>query len=436
MRLIAILMICLLLVSTVYAQETPPVPTATTPATRETQILTPDEALVQQVARDSQDARRSMEEAARYAEDASRFLGIFEAISVAIALAAGSLGVLGVTRLFSAQNELVKARERVESELTDLRKRFEVELLQKESSLQEMSTTLLQSLEHQRRATEQSTLALSLLPLGERQYKAQDLQGAADTYARALKLDEDNPLIHYRLGYVFVQSGQLPDAERHLMRALDIDPEFHLAMAALGYVYRRIGDKMKEGLERDEMHNKAESFLIKALRLSPKLVDDDSESWWGSLGGLYRRRGQIDQAIYAYEQAASVTPHSSYPFSNLAMLYMQKQDRDKMLITFRRVERLARGEVQAEVDNYWAYADLLTSRLALGKVEEAEDALTSVFDLASSSSSYALEALIDTLTRLLNALGGAESAPHIAAYITRIKERAELMSGAHIEETA
>jgi len=107
-----------------------------------------------------------------------------------------------------------------------------------------------------------------------------------------------------------------------------------------------------------------------------------------------------------------------------------------MLTTFRRVERLARGEVQAEVDNYWAYADLLTSRLALGKVEEAEDALTSVFDLASSSSSYALEALIDTLTRLLNALGGAESAPHIAAYITRIKERAELMSGAHIEETA
>lgn len=414
MRLIAALIVCLLIASAVSAQETTPVPSST---------LTIDEVRAQQVAQDADDARRSMEEAARYAEDASRFLGIFEAISVAIAIAGGSLGVIGVTRLFSAQSELAKARQRVDAELTDLRNRFQTELTEKENALQAMSTTLLQSLERQRKATEQATLALSLLPLGERQYRAQDLQGAADTYMRALKLDEDNPLIHYRLGYVYVQSGQLSDAERHLQQALSIDPEFHLAMAALGYVYRRIGDKLPEGLERDEMLNKAEAHLIKALRLSPKLVDDDSESWWGSLGGLYRRRGQIDQAIYAYEQAAKVTPHSSYPFSNLAMLYMGRHNREQMLQTFRRVERLARGEVQAEVDNYWAYADLLTSRLALGKIDEADDALTSVFDLASASSPYALEALVDTLTRLLDSLGGPDAAPHIPPYIRRIQQR-------------
>ncbi len=418
MRLIAALIVCLLIASAVSAQETTPTPV---PSARVT--LSPDELLADEIAQNAADARRSMEESARYAEDASRFLGIFEAISVAIAIAGGSLGVIGVTRLFSAQSELAKARQRVDAELTELRTRFQTELTEKEEALQKMSSTLLQSLERQRKATEQATLALSLLPLGERQYRAQDLQGAADTYLRALKLDEDNPLIHYRLGYVYVQSGQLPDAERHLQQALTIDPEFHLAMAALGYVYRRIGDKLPQGLDRDEMLNKAESYLLKALRLSPKLVDDDSESWWGSLGGLYRRRGQIDQAIYAYEQAAKVTPHSSYPFSNLAMLYMGKHNREQMLTTFRRVERLARGEVQAEVDNYWAYADLLTSRLALGKVDDAEDALISVFDLASASSPYALEALVDTLTRLMEALGGPEAAPHIPPYIQRIQER-------------
>lgn len=415
MRVIAALILCLCLAAAAVAQEATPAVQPPTPS--------PDDTLAQQVAENADAARRSMEEAARYAEDASRFLGIFEAISVAITIAVGSLGVIGVTRLFSAQSELVKARQRVDQELGELRQRFESAIAEREASLQEMSTTLLQSLEHQRRATEQSTLALSLLPLGERQYRAQDLQGAADTYARALKLDEDNPLIHYRLGYVYVQSGQLEDAERHLQRALSIDPEFHLAMAALGYVYRRIGDKLPEGIDRDEMLNKAESHLLKALRLSPKLVDDDSESWWGSLGGLYRRRGQMDQAIHAYEQAAKVTPHSSYPFSNLAMLYMQRHSKEQMLNTFRRVERLARGEVQAEVDNYWAYADLLTSRLALGKTEEAEEALISVFDLASSSSPYALEALVDTLTRLLDALGGPHVAPHIPPYIDRIQER-------------
>jgi tetratricopeptide (TPR) repeat protein len=169
------------------------------------------------------------------------------------------------------------------------------------------------------------------------------------------------------------------------------------------------------------MMNRAEQFLLRALRLSPKLVDDDGEAWWGSLGGLYRRRGQIDQAIYAYEQAAKVTPHSSYPFSNLALLYMQKRNRDEMLRTYKRVERLARGEVQAEVDNYWAYADLLTSRLALGKIDEAEDALISVFDIAPPDSSYGLESLADTLTRLIDALGGPQAAPHIPPYVERIR---------------
>jgi tetratricopeptide (TPR) repeat protein len=428
MRLIILVILCLLIASAVSAQET-------TPSPAPTQTLSPEQLFAEQTAQNADDARRSMEEAARYAEDASRFLGIFEAISVAIAFAAGSLGVVGVTRLFSAQNELVKARQRVDEELNELRKRFQSELSEKENALQQMSATLLQSLESQRKATEQATLALSLLPLGERQYRAQDLQGAADTYLRALKLDEDNPLIHYRVGYVYVQSGQLEDAERHLQQALKIDPDFHLAMAALGYVYRRIGDKLPQGIEKDEMLNKAESFLLKALRLSPKLVDDDSESWWGSLGGLYRRRGQIDQAIHAYEQAAKVTPHSSYPFSNLAMLYMQKHSKDQMLNTFRRVERLARGEVQAEVDNYWAYADLLTSRLALGRVEDAEEAMISVFDLASSSSSYALEALVETLTRLMEALGGPEAAPHIPPYIERIQERIGDMTMVRLKST-
>lgn len=369
------------------------------------------------------DAERFMNDAARYAQDASNFLGIFEAISVAIAIVAGGLGAIGVSRLFSAQRELTKARERVEEELAAVRERFESEMARKEHDLQTLSDRLQQTLEQQRRTTEQATLALALLPLGERQYRAQDLKGAADTYLRALALDEDNPLIHYRIGYVYVQSGQLEEAEFHLNRALEIDPEFWLAMAALGYVYRRIGDKLPPGIDRDQMLNKAEAYLLDALRRSPKLVDDDSESWWGSLGGLYRRRGQIDQAIYAYQQAAQVTPHSSYPFSNLALLHMQKRNRDEMLRTYKRVERLARGEVQAEVDNYWAYADLLTSRLALGKVDEAEDALISVFDIAPSDSPYALESLVETLERLLEALGGVQAAPHIPPFIQRIHTR-------------
>lgn len=366
-------------------------------------------------------AERAADDAARYAGDASNFLSIFEAISVVLTVAVGAVGVFGVTRLFSAQNELTKARQEVKEELKALRESFEREVLEQEADLEALRTQLLGTLEEQRSQTQRSMLAQALLPLGERQYKAQDLYGAADTYKRALVLDGMNPLVHYRLGYVYVQSGELNDAEEHLQRALEIDPEFVLARAALGYVYRRMGDKLEPGMERDRLHNKGETLLLEALAANPKLVDDDSEAWWGSLGGLYRRRGQLDQAIRAYEQAALVTPHSSYPFSNLALLYMQREDRDKMLQTYKRVERLARGEVQAEVDNYWAYADLLTARLALGRVEDAEDALISVFDIAPHDSPYTLEMLVDTLNRLTHALGGDTEAPHVRPFIERIR---------------
>jgi Flp pilus assembly protein TadD len=261
-------------------------------------------------------------------------------------------------------------------------------------------------------------LAQALLPLGERQYRAQDFSGALDTYRRALELDPNNPSIHYRLGYVYTHSGELDLAKEHLTRSLEVDEKFTPSRAALGYVYRRQGDKLPIGIERDTVYNRAEENFLKALSVSPKLVDEDGESWWGSLGGLYRRRGQTEQAIHAYENCASVTPQSSYPFSNLALLYATTHNRRRMIETYVRVENLAYREVQAEVDNYWAYADLVVARLAQGKIREAEAILDTALGLAPADSSYMLEMLLDTLSRLLAALEANERVP-----VQRIMER-------------
>ena len=370
------------------------------------------------------EARAYAAEAGRYAGDASNFLSIFEAISVGITIAIGALGVLGVTRLFSAQNQLNEARKRIIDEVDTLRQQFEDELERRSSELSALNDLLRESAERQQRESARATLALSLLPLGERQYRAQDLKGAYDTYTRALELDSHNPVTHYRLGYVAVQSDRFDEAERHLRRALEIDPEFALAQAALGFTYRRMTDSMADTPERDLLYNKAENAFLEALQRSPKLVDDDGESWWGSLGGLYRRRGQIDQAIKAYERAAEVTPHSSYPFSNLAMLYMRSQNHEGMMRMFKRVERLARAETQAEVDNYWAYTDLLTSRLAQGKTDN-DDVLTMMLEIAPTETDYPLESLTSTLERLMESLGGADAAPQIPKYIDLVREKLE-----------
>jgi tetratricopeptide (TPR) repeat protein len=422
-RLLVLLgMIFLLPVVMVAAQES-----TTTP-------LSPQQLndLATQVSQNADRADRAMQDAQRYAQEASdevskhmdtanNLLGLFQNVTaiagVIIPLLALLAAVSTLGRLNSAQNELKEARER-----------FEKEMNEKQAELTIVRQELEKSAEVQRETAAKANVALSLLSLGERQYKSQDFTGAIDTYQRALSFDPQSLITHYRLGYVYTQSGNLEKAQYHLAQALEIDPSFPLALAALGYVHRRIGEKMPVGIDRDMMLNKAERYLLDGLTISPKLVDDDGESWWGSLGGLYRRRGQLDEAINAYEQAASVTPQSSYAFSNLALLYVQKQNVDAMMKTYRRVEQLAAGEVQADVDNYWAYADLLTARLALGKIEQARETLTSVLEVAPKEGPYVFESLLDTLRRLRQALG-MDKSQHVQEAIDQIEAHVATRKG-------
>lgn len=431
MRRLFWILLCIVLFlslsAVVLAQETTPEPPITEERLIDLVEQAEDAAERAEAAAARADARA--EEAGNAFNIASSLFGLFEAMSGAVGLVVPILAVaaafLGFRRLESAQNELRQARER-----------FEQEIRERGAELDTLRDELETITREQRESASNASLALALLPVGERQYRAQDYGGALDTYLRALKLDPENPVIHYRIGYVYTQSGELEKAEEHLSRSLELDPQFIPARAARGYVYRRMGDKMPPSVERDLMHNRAEENFLEALRTSPKLMDEDGESWWGSLGGLYRRRGQIEQAINAYERCTEVTPQSSYPFSNLALLYAQTQNREKMLETYRRVEKLAAMEVQADVDNYWAYADLIVARLALGKVREAEDVLETGLSTAPPDSPYTLESLVDTLNRLSAALNAEERQPveRVIAYIERYKARHQSQRDAQVDE--
>ncbi len=400
-RLSFFLFLCSLFVFTasVSAQETTPLPEPS-PEFSQEEII----ALATQVAETADGAKHAV-------DLGFNLLGLFEAISFLVTVVAGVGAVFGVTRLMSAQNELTRARERIEADLSESAERFEKQMNERQAELAKLRDELKRNANQQRDILANALLAQSLLPLGERQYRAQDFIGALDTYNLALKLDPNNLMIHYRLGYVNTQSGNLEEAKKHLARALEIETHFAPALAALGYVVRRLGEKLEEGIERDKMFNRAENYMLEALEISPKLVDEDDESWWGALGGLYRRRGQIDDAIRAYQRATEVTPHSSYGLGNLALLYMKTHNRERMLKTYKRVEKLAYAEAIASVDNYWGYADLVISRLALGKIEEAKEALDTALEIAPIDSPYTIESLLETMGNLCEVLEPEDEPP-------------------------
>jgi tetratricopeptide (TPR) repeat protein len=417
--------------------------------------------------------------------------GLFEGLSavfgIALPIIVAIAGIFGFSRLESTRGALNEAKKKLEEEVQEQRKESEVarqelkamqydlekDLKDKRDELEVIRQTFEVAIDEQRRISTDASIALGLLTVGRNQYRAKDNTGAIETFERALEVDPRNPVILYNLGYVLTQSDRFNEALESLQKALDLNPSFVPAKAALGYVYRRMGDEVDKAIRhltnqpkpdetfptelevlqkmnqlsilqvhfpetpaKDEaekaervsrlndefgrLYNKSESYFFEALQELPKLIDEDGESWQGALGGLYRRRGMIKDAIIAYEKGTRVTPKSSYPFSNLAMLYAQEHRIDDMERMFRRVEQLALSEVQADVDNNWAFNDLVTSRLALGKAKEANDALEEALHIASKDSPYALKSLTDTLERLLKFLPEARHEA-IHSILNRIK---------------
>lgn len=417
---IIVIGILLLIVSSVYAQDTGTEDQTDTIATMEAALATM-EAVATQSAESFALAHEASLSVQSNAELAFNLLGLFEAFSVVLAVVAAGLSFVGFTRVFRAQDELTSAREEVAKQLESLKNQFDEEVDKQRREAAELQMQLEQSAEERRIVTEKALLAQAYIPLGERQYKAQDYSGAISTYQQAIDLDPKNPVIHYRLGYVFTQQGDFDSARHHYETAMALADNFAPAMAGLGFVIRRQGEKMDDGMEKKEAMNQAEKLLLKAMELSPKLVDDDGESWWGILGGLYRRRGQIDDAIDAYKQATFVTPQSSYGFGNLALLYMQKNLREEMLETYTEVEKLAAAESAADVNNYWGHADLVVSRYALGKTEEAKPVLERAMQIAPLESPFMLEGLQGTLEDLTKVLK-SEKIPSIKEAINEIKD--------------
>jgi len=341
------------------------------------------------------------------------------------ALALGALALL-IAAWVALRDERLAARlARAEQALQAAREQAAAPELSAQAAqpsadeLQQALAGLETALAQQREAAARAALALTLLPQGERQYRCKDLSGALDTYERALALNESNPLVHYRLGYIYTQRAAFDQAEKHLTRALALAPDFSPAAAALGYLYRRRAEVTPPGPAREKLLFAAEEKLRAALQQSPRLLDEDGESWWGTLGGLYRSTGHTRKAVRAYQQAAAITPYSSYPLGNLALLRGKPGDLDAMLDTFRDVERLARAEVQAAPDDYWPYADLLLARLALGKIQEAEETLNTMRRLMPPDMPHAAASLARSLATLAELL--PDSATTIADVIAHVQ---------------
>ncbi len=327
------------------------------------------------------DAEAILERANDAVTFADSILSFLEGASVVV----GAILAVGAWMLRnSIQNQIEATNEFVQ--------RAEREFQEREASLKALEASLKQQLEDmivytrdqlgeaQARAQD-AFRVLSLLVLAEQQIRDHNIDTALSTLEDAQELDPDNQATNYLLGYLYTTRKQFDEAIDRLERTLQTEPNFAPAIAALGLALRRKGDGMADQpTQRAQLWAQSEAKLLDALARDPHLTDADGESYYGTLGGLYRRQGRYQDALDAYGRAHRVRPNSSYPIVNLATLHKHEGHDEQAADFFRRVIRAAELQLDDDPRDYWTRADFAQARLVLGQVEDAKKELRTVID--------------------------------------------------------
>ena len=282
------------------------------------------------------------------------------------------------------QGGLSQLRE-TESQMTMLTAQVKSSIKDTEETVTGLHAIVNDAVEGAKRDAESSFRVLSLLLLAEQQVRARNRKTAINTLEEAYELDPNNQTTNYLLGYLYIGRKDFNLAIQKLERALRIDPDFAPALAAMGLAQRRMGDTEQDTMKRRQLWSQAEFNLNKALEADPTLIDADNESYFGTLGGLYRRQGRDMDALQAYEDAVKITPNNSYPVGNLAMLYKKFDNEDGAQRMYDRAIEIAEAILDDHPGDTWARLDLAQSLLVNGQKRKALEQYRNVIERLTES---------------------------------------------------
>ena len=156
--------------------------------------------------------------------------------------------------------------------------------------------------------------------LGRVFYKQGLYDPAIKNFEKALRLDKDLVAAHYNLAHSLTMQNQLSRAATHYGEVLRLQPENAIANLNLGFLEFNEGDYLE-----------AEIHLKKALQYDAKNLELIKK-----LGETYVALGKMNEAIETYLSALDLSQDLSDVHHNLAILYLQSQEKTKALEHFSR----------------------------------------------------------------------------------------------------
>ncbi len=116
-------------------------------------------------------------------------------------------------------------------------------------------------------------------------------------------------IAHDYLGNLYYQKGDLPSAERHLLRAVELDSTYFNSLHGLSLVYAKW-----------EKYDQAIIYARKNLSFDPA-----SHDAYITLGISHGGKGDLPGAEEAFKQAVFIDPASKEGWTNLGIIYSQQQ---------------------------------------------------------------------------------------------------------------
>lgn len=169
---------------------------------------------------------------------------------------------------------------------------------------------------------------------------------AVDVYQRIGRYGESIPLLEgilrehpeatdvkFRLAAAYERSGQLPEAVATFRDLLQEQPDFHLALNYLGYLWAENGENLDEAL----------GLVQRALELDP-----GNAAYVDSLGWVYYRLGEYDQALKHLRRAAALRPDDGTILEHLGDAYRALGEVEEARRAYRRALELEDPDADAE----------------------------------------------------------------------------------------
>ena len=135
-----------------------------------------------------------------------------------------------------------------------------------------------------------------------------DCAGALEFYQKSLDYGMKSYRLYRSIGICHEQTSNDSQAEKALLRAIELNPNDAISLNYLGYWWADEGRYLEQAI----------TYIKKAVQLQP-----NSGYYADSLGWVYFRQGQFDKAILWLEKAIQLTPTDAVISEHLGDAYWQ-----------------------------------------------------------------------------------------------------------------